>query len=59
MLTFEDAGIDELLKRGLDSYELDHELYLGACKQLGIDAAVTPAGFPLAHADHLRANGSR
>ena len=48
-LTFEDAGIDELLKRKLDSYVLDQELYLGACKQLGIEAAVTPAGFPLGH----------
>jgi len=57
VLTFEDAGIDELLKRGLDSYALDQELYLGACKQLGLEAAITPAGFPLGQADHLRANG--
>ena len=57
VLTFEDAGIDALLKQGLDSYALDRELYLGACKQLGLESATTPAGFPLGHADHLRANG--
>jgi Xaa-Pro aminopeptidase len=57
VLTFEDAGIDALLKRGLDTYALDQELYLGACRQLGLEAAATPAGFPLGHADHLRANG--
>ena len=59
VLTFEDAGIDALLKQGLDSYALDQELYLGACKQLGLGSATTPAGFPLGHADHLRANGIR
>ena len=57
VLTYEDAGVDELLKRGLDAYELDRQLYLGACRQFGLERAVTPGGFPLAHADHLRANG--
>jgi Xaa-Pro aminopeptidase len=57
VLTFEDAGIDELLKRGLDTYALNRELYLGACRQLGLEAATTPGGFPLEYADHLRANG--
>jgi len=57
VLTYEDAGVDELLKRGLDAYELDRQLYLGACARFGLESAVTPGGFPLAHADHLRANG--
>ena len=57
VLTYEDAGIDELLKRGLDTYALNRELYLGACRQLGLEAATTPGGFPLEYADHLRANG--
>ena len=57
VLTYEDAGIDQLLKRGLDTYALDRELYLGACRQLGLEAARTPGGFPLEYADHLRANG--
>ena len=57
VLTYEDAGIDGLLKRGLDAYVLDRELYLGACRQLGLESATTPDGFPLGYADHLRANG--
>jgi Xaa-Pro aminopeptidase len=57
VLTLEDAGIDELLKRGLDTYALDAELNLRACRTLGLAEAVTPAGFPLAAADFLRANG--
>ena len=57
VLTYEDAGVDELLKRGLDAYELDRELYLGACRRFGLESAFTPGGFPLAHADHLRAHG--
>ena len=57
VLTYEDAGIDQLLKRDLDTYGLNRELYLGACRQLGLEAATTPGGFPLEHADHLRANG--
>ena len=57
VLTYEDAGVDELLKRGLDAYELDRQLYLGACRRFGLESAVTPGGFPLAHADYLRANG--
>jgi Xaa-Pro aminopeptidase len=57
VVTWEDAGLDELLKRGLDPYAHERELWLNACKQLGLENAVTPATFPLAHADHLRANG--
>lgn len=57
VLTLEDAGIDELLKRGLDNYEVELELHLNACRQLGLDSAVTPLTFPLGVADHLRANG--
>ena len=57
VVTWEDAGLDELLKRGLDPYAHERELWLNACRQLGLESAVTPATFPLAHADHLRANG--
>jgi Xaa-Pro aminopeptidase len=57
VLTYEDAGIDELLKQGLDTYALNRELYLGACRRLGLEAATTPGGFPLEYADHFRANG--
>ncbi len=57
VLTLEDVGIDELLKRGLDPYTHERELWLNACRTLGLEAAATPATFPLGHADHLRANG--
>jgi Xaa-Pro aminopeptidase len=57
VLTLEDVGFDELLKRGLDPYELDLELNLQACRQLGLESAVTPLAFPLGVADHLRAEG--
>jgi Xaa-Pro aminopeptidase len=57
VLTLEDVGIDDLLKRGLDPYEHERELSLAACRQLGLENAITPATFPLGLADHLRANG--
>ena len=57
VLTLEDAGLDELLKRGLDAYELALELHLQSCRRLGLESAVTPLGFPLGVADHLRAEG--
>jgi Xaa-Pro aminopeptidase len=57
VLTYEDVGIDELLKRGLDPYAHDHELHLAACRKLGVERAVTPTGFPLGHGDFLRSQG--
>lgn len=57
VFTLEDVGLDKLLKRGLDPYAFDRELTLSACRHVGIEGAVTPATFPLADADHLRAEG--
>ena len=57
VLTYEDVGVDELLKRGLDFYTHEQEMYLAACRRLGVERAATPATFPLGNADHLRANG--
>lgn len=57
VLTYEDVGVDELLKRGLDFYAHEQETHLAACRRLGVEQAVTPASFPLGLADHLRANG--
>jgi Xaa-Pro aminopeptidase len=57
VLTFEEVGVDELLKRGLDSYEVERELHLSAVRHLGLEQAVTPTGFPLGHADYLRSQG--
>jgi Xaa-Pro aminopeptidase len=57
VLTYEDVGVDELLKRGLDVYAHERETHLAACRRLGLEAAVTPTSFPLGIADHLRAHG--
>jgi Xaa-Pro aminopeptidase len=57
VLTYEDVGLDELLKRGLDLYAHERETYLAACRALGVERAVSPTTFPLGIADHLRANG--
>jgi Xaa-Pro aminopeptidase len=57
VLALEDIGVDELLKRGLDSYALNNEVNLAACRHLGLEGAVTPGTFPIADADFLRAQG--
>jgi Xaa-Pro aminopeptidase len=53
----EQLGSDELYATGKKGWEIELELALRACRELGIDAATVPATFPVAHADHLRANG--
>ena len=58
VLTYEDVGVDELHKRGLDSYAFERELYLNAVRHIGLETAVTPSGFPLGEADYLRSQGS-
>jgi Xaa-Pro aminopeptidase len=57
VLTYEDVGSDELIKRGLNAYEFELELALNACRRLGLERASTPTTFPLGMADYLRANG--
>jgi Xaa-Pro aminopeptidase len=57
VLTYEDVGGDELLKRGLDAYDFDRVLHLNAVRRLGAERAVTPTTFPLGHADYLRSQG--
>ena len=57
VLTYEDIGMDELLKRGLDTYALAREMHLAACRTLGLENAVTPGGFPFGHAEYLRSQG--
>ena len=53
----EELEIDELYSRGLPWYEAERELVLRACRKISLEEAVTPRGFPLDAADHLRANG--
>jgi Xaa-Pro aminopeptidase len=57
VLTYEDIGTDELLKRGLDTYALAKEMHLAACRKLGLESALTPGGFPFGHAEYLRSQG--
>jgi Xaa-Pro aminopeptidase len=57
VLAYEDVGSDELVRRGLDAYAFERELWLAACRRLGVERALTPTAFPLGHADALRANG--
>jgi len=53
----EQLGADELVKAGRNEHEVVVELALRACREIGIQAAVVPASFPVEVADHLRANG--
>jgi Xaa-Pro aminopeptidase len=54
---FEEFGVDELIASGKTYEETYLEILLRACRALGVDSAVVPAGFPLREADFLRANG--
>jgi Xaa-Pro aminopeptidase len=53
----EELGADELYAQGLKGWELDLELAVRACRELGMEHAVVPPSFPIEHADHLRAHG--
>lgn len=54
---YEEFGYDELIGQGLKADEIRLSLTVRACKGLGIEQAVVPAGFPLELADRLRADG--
>jgi Xaa-Pro aminopeptidase len=53
----ETLGVDDLIAAGWPRHAIDEELVLRACRELGVVAAAAPRSFPLAVADHLRANG--
>jgi Xaa-Pro aminopeptidase len=57
ILPLERLGSDELFSQGLQGWEIQLELALRACRELGIERAAVPETFPVGHADHLRANG--
>jgi Xaa-Pro aminopeptidase len=57
IIPLEQLGADELYSQGKQVWEIELELALRACRELGITQATVPAGFPVGHADHLRANG--
>src|SRR3954466_7515005 len=53
----EQFGYDDLIGRGISRHEAYIEIALRACRELGVTHATVPAEFPVAVADHLRANG--
>jgi Xaa-Pro aminopeptidase len=53
----EEFGSDEMALRGLSLEEINREVALLACRELGIESLVAPPTFPLEIADHLRAGG--
>jgi Xaa-Pro aminopeptidase len=50
-------GLDELLRTGKKYWEVSLEIVVRAVQRAGITSAIVPNTFPLAIADHLRANG--
>jgi Xaa-Pro aminopeptidase len=57
IISLEQLGSDELFGSGKQWWEIELELALRGCRELGIESAVVPATFPVGHADHLRAHG--
>ena len=57
ILPLEQFGLDELLGQGKQGWEVELEIAVRACRELGIEHASVPPSFPLGLADHLRANG--
>jgi Xaa-Pro aminopeptidase len=57
IITPDSLGSDELLAAGRNHDELDRELVLRACRELGITSARVPLAFPLHVADHVRPGG--
>jgi Xaa-Pro aminopeptidase len=53
----EEFGSDEMALRGLTLEEINREVALVACRELGIQTLLAPPTFPLEIADHLRAGG--
>ena len=57
VLPWEELGVDELLDRGLRPHEISREIYLRACREIGLESALVPERFPTGIADHLRGAG--
>jgi len=53
----ETIGYDDLVRDGVDYYEISQTLTVRIARLLGLRDAVVPASFPLRHADALRADG--
>jgi Xaa-Pro aminopeptidase len=53
----EEFGRDELTAQGLSPEEVNLEVVVRACQELGVQDATVPAGFPVETADRLRRAG--
>ena len=51
------ARDDELLAQGNPTGRPSSRLLVRACREMGLERRAVPPGFPVAHADYLRANG--
>src|SRR5207302_3638980 len=54
IVAHEQLGSDELFAAAMPRWQIDQELVLRGCRELGVVEAVVPAGFPLGLADFLR-----
>jgi len=57
VIPWEELGLDELLRSGLRRYEIAREIFLRACRTIGVTGAFVPETFPTGIGDHLRAGG--
>jgi Xaa-Pro aminopeptidase len=57
VMPYEAFGLDELMASGTSRSEASLQMYVRACRELGIAGASVPATFPLELADRLRENG--
>ena len=57
VMPYEAFGLDDLMASGTSPTEASLQMYVRACRELGIASASVPATFPLELADRLRENG--
>src|SRR5262245_50680965 len=57
IIPVETFPFDDLLRDGVDYYEISAILTVRIARSLGLREALVPASFPLRHADALRADG--
>jgi Xaa-Pro aminopeptidase len=57
IIPLEQLGSDELFAQGKQGWEIELEVAVRACRELGIERAAVPPSFPTGLADRLRAHG--
>ncbi len=57
IVAHEQLGSDELFAAGMPRWQIDQELVLRGCRELGVVEAAVPASFPVGLADFLRDHG--